>query len=67
MAKINPAIVNDVASLMEAVDSCGRAARRLVARGMDANDIKKAVKDKFKVGLGTYGAKLILTAIITVW
>lgn len=67
MAKINPALAGDFNRLLDGVDECGRLARSLIGRGLDVNDIKKGVSERFKVNLGAYAAKQIIGAVLMTW
>ena len=67
MAKINPEINDEFNRLLDNVDHAGKLARDLLSRGLSAEDIKKGVKQRFKVNLGTYGATKIIAGILSVW
>jgi len=57
----------DLMDLLYTVDKCGKIAKRLIAQGVSANDIKLAVKHKFGVRISNATALKIISAILTVW
>jgi hypothetical protein len=67
MAKINPRLAEDFNLLLGRVDHAGKLASDLISRGLSADDIKKGVKKRFGVGLGTWGATKIMAAVLEVW
>lgn len=67
MAKINPRLSEDFNLLLDQVDHAGKLASDLISRGLNADDIKKGIKQRFKVNLGTWGAAKIMAAVLEVW
>ena len=67
MPKTDPNLVGGVAVCLDLVDQAGQMASKLIRAGLTADHIKKLVRQRFGVSLGTAGANLITAMVLKVW
>jgi len=65
--QINPEYRKDLEDLLERIDECGKIAARLLSKGLDPSDVKRAVIRQlgYKITNGT--VLKIFSAVLTVW